>query len=99
MYIKDIIETEKKLLYIQDKHKFDLEMNDLIMLNRHIKTVGEITSLYFDTLYEYSKGINNIEKLKTYKEKLDNSYIDDEIDLYSIKRFINAATQKLSGDN
>jgi hypothetical protein len=94
MTIKDVIDIEKRLLQTQESKRFEMDLSELIVLNKYIKEVGEITSLYFNTLYEYSKTINKIEKLTEYKEKMDNSYISEEIDFYSIKRFLNMITEK-----
>ena len=99
MTIQDVINVEKKLLTIQDEYRFKLDMGELIQLNQYVKQIGEITSYYFNTLYEFSKTIKSIDELKEYKEKLDHDYVNDEIDLYAIKHFANKITQKCSKVN
>ena len=96
MTINDIINTEKSLLQIQKEKKFLLNLSELITLSKYIKEIGEITSLYFDTLYEFSRTISNIEQLTEYKEKIDNCYLNEDIDLCSIKQFINKIFEKYS---
>jgi hypothetical protein len=96
MTINDIIKVEKDLLQIQKEKKFQMNLSELITLTKYIKEVGEITSLYFNTLYDFSKTINNIKQLTDYKEKIDGCFLNEDIDLCVIKQFINKIFEKYS---
>lgn len=96
MTINDIIQIEKGLLQIQKDEKFKMDFNDILKVDKYIKKIGEITSLYFETLYEYSETINKIDKLTEYKQKLDGEEVDSEVEtvINEIKNFINILSEK-----
>lgn len=71
MKINDLIQKETEYM----KNVSDgLSISDMIKL----KKISDITSIYFDSLAEYSNN-HTVEELEEYKKKLDNEDIFLEI--------------------
>jgi hypothetical protein len=84
--IEDLISIEKQLLEIEDKHKFDITLDELIELEEHTKKVGAITSIYFNVQFEFSRKFDDENKLQKYHDKLTECELTFDYD--SILNFI-----------
>ncbi len=82
--IKDVIKIEKTLLEIEERYKFVLDFNDVVILNKLIKEIGEITELFFNLQIEYGEKYQDSKLLSEYKDKLSN----DKFEL-NVKKYIN----------
>lgn len=67
--INDIIEIEGKLLRLRESHRNDLTLNQNIILSSLLRSIGEITDLYFSLQGDYYK-LHGKEMLKEYHERL-----------------------------
>jgi len=90
--IKILIDLEKKLLDIDNSElKYNLELNDLLLLKKYLKSIGEITDLFFNSQVDYANTIKDEENyadlLISYREKLLKSNIN--FDITDVKNFIN----------
>lgn len=90
--IKILIDLEKKLLDIDNSDlKYSLELNDLLLLKKYLKSIGEITDLFFNLQVDYANTIKDEENyadlLISYREKLLKSNIN--FDITDAKNFIN----------
>lgn len=90
--IKILIDLEKKLLDIDNSElKYNLELNDLLLLKKYLKSIGEITDLFFNSQVDYANTIKDEENyadlLISYREKLLKSNIN--FDITDAKNFIN----------
>ena len=90
--IKILIDLEKKLLDIDNSElKYNLEWNDLLLLKKYLKSIGEITDLFFNSQVDYANTIKDEENyadlLISYREKLLKSNIN--FDITDAKNFIN----------
>ena len=90
--IKILIDLEKKLLDIDNSDlKYNLELNDLLLLKKYLKSIGEITDLFFNLQVDYANTIkdeeNYAELLISYREKLLKNNIN--FDITDVKEFIN----------
>ena len=90
--IKILIDLEKKLLDIDNSDlKYNLELNDLLLLKKYLKSIGEITDLFFNLQVDYANTIKDEENyadlLISYREKLLKSNIN--FDITDAKNFIN----------
>jgi len=90
--IKILIDLEKKLLDIDNSDlKYSLELNDLLLLKKYLKSIGEITDLFFNSQVDYANKIKDEENyadlLISYREKLLKNNIN--FDVTDIKEFIN----------
>lgn len=90
--IKILIDLEKKLLDIDNSDlKYSLELNDLLLLKKYLKSIGEITDLFFNLQVDYANAIKDEENyadlLISYREKLLKSNIN--FDITDVKEFIN----------
>lgn len=90
--IKILIDLEKKLLDIDNSDlKYNLELNDLLLLKHYLKSIGEITDLFFNSQVDYANVIKDKENyadlLISYREKLLKSNVN--FDITGIKEFIN----------
>jgi len=90
--IEDLISIEKQLLEIENKHKFDVTLDELIELEEYTKRVGEITSIYFNVQFEFSRKFDDEKKLQKYHDKL----VDCELtfDCAPIMNFIGSIKNK-----
>jgi serine/threonine protein kinase len=83
---------EKKLLDIDNSDlKYNLELNDLLLLKKYLKSIGEITDLFFNLQVDYANTIKDEENyadlLISYREKLLKNNIN--FDITDVKEFIN----------
>ena len=90
--IKILIDLEKKLLDIDNSDlKYKLELNDLLLLKKYLKSIGEITDLFFNLQVDYANTIKDEENyadlLISYHEKLLKNNIN--FDITDVKEFIN----------
>jgi hypothetical protein len=90
--IKILIDLEKKLLDIDNSDlKYNLELNDLLLLKKYLKSIGEITDLFFNLQVDYANTIKDEENyadlLISYREKLLKNNIN--FDITDVKEFIN----------
>jgi len=90
--IKILIDLEKKLLDIDNSDlKYNLELNDLLLLKKYLKSIGEITDLFFNLQVDYANTIkdeeNYVDLLISYREKLLKNNIN--FDVTDVKEFIN----------
>lgn len=90
--IKILIDLEKKLLDIDNSDlKYNLELNDLLLLKHYLKSIGEITDLFFNSQVDYANVIKDKENyadlLISYREKLLKNNVN--FDITGIKEFIN----------
>jgi len=90
--IKILIDLEKKLLDIDNSDlKYSLELNDLLLLKKYLKSIGEITDLFFNSQVDYANKIKDEENyadlLISYREKLLKNNIN--FDITDVKEFIN----------
>lgn len=90
--IKILIDLEKKLLDIDNSDlKYNLELNDLLLLKKYLKSIGEITDLFFNSQVDYANTIKDEENyadlLISYREKLLKNNI--KFDITDVKEFIN----------
>jgi hypothetical protein len=90
--IKILIDLEKKLLDIDNSDlKYNLELNDLLLLKKYLKSIGEITDLFFNLQVDYANTIKDEENyadlLISYREKLLENNIN--FDITDVKEFIN----------
>lgn len=90
--IKILIDLEKKLLDIDNSDlKYSLELNDLLLLKKYLKSIGEITDLFFNSQVDYANKIKDEENyadlLISYHEKLLKNNI--KFDITDVKEFIN----------
>lgn len=90
--IKILIDLEKKLLDIDNSDlKYNLELNDLLLLKHYLKSIGEITDLFFNSQVDYANVIKDKENyadlLISYREKLLKNNIN--FDITDVKEFIN----------
>jgi hypothetical protein len=90
--IKILIDLEKKLLDIDNSDlKYNLELNDLLLLKKYLKSIGEITDLFFNLQVDYANTIKDEENyadlLISYREKLLKNNIN--FDVTDVKEFIN----------
>lgn len=90
--IKILIDLEKKLLDIDNSElKYNLELNDLLLLKHYLKSIGEITDLFFNSQVDYANVIKDKENyadlLISYREKLLKNNVN--FDITGIKEFIN----------
>lgn len=87
MKLQELIDFEEQLLTFEDKHKFDVDFNDYVLLNECLNKIGKITTTYFFLIEEFDLTLNKsgitkkeYEKILTeYNDKLLNSEVNCEI--------------------
>lgn len=84
--IENLISIEKQLLEIEDKHKFDITLDELIRLEEYTNKVGNITSIYFNVQFEFSRKFDDENKLQKFHDKLTECELT--FDCESILNFI-----------
>ena len=102
--LHDIINIEKELLILYEKHRFNLTFGLLIKLNKALESIGEITNIYFKAIEEFSsikalkqQNLDTTESFMTveiYNEKLMNDKIPFSLTKYNelindIQKYIN----------
>lgn len=107
MTLKEIISQEEKLLKIDDKYKHDLSFNEVVRLKRYMKSVGDITDIYFDLINSYHANIKEDKKpselttndiindMYSYNDTLQQCEVEtDLINMNEIIGFINIISEK-----
>ena len=84
--VRELIELEKKLLEIHEKHRFELSFGDFIKLEKLMKEVGAITNLFFELQKDFYNEFQDKNKLELYHEKLQ--YDEIEYDTTEIEEFL-----------
>ena len=84
------MDLEKELLLVKRDSVFSLSMNDAVILERLLKEIGAITSLYFTLCGEYANTLAGAEdyedKLQAYSDRLMGDSI--EFDTSETKEFL-----------
>lgn len=89
MTVKELIKVEETLLKFEMNHKFDVEFNTYLMLEKYIEIIGKITDKYFLLIDDYNKEKlssddmtfeTKKEKLEMFNEKILNSNVNIIID-------------------
>ncbi len=78
MKLKELINIEENLLIFEEQYKFNLSVQDYIILNNCLNNIGEITSIYFKLIESYHNELINEKSveidiktlLKEYNDKL-----------------------------
>lgn len=106
MTLKEIIAQEERLLIIENAHKHELTLNEVVRLKRYMRIVSEVTDVYFDLINSYhcnikeEKPINEttseiINEMYSYNDMLQQSEVDsDLINMNEIIGFINIISEK-----
>jgi hypothetical protein len=80
MTITDIINVERKLLKLEDEHRFEMSLDELITLKTELERISKITSLYFDIQYDFSQNVTDDEEsLSIYHDSLTNCELNVNI--------------------
>jgi hypothetical protein len=111
MTLKEIINTEEKLLIIDERYKQKLSFNEVVRLKRYMANVGEITDTYFELIEGYhktivhdNKSVSNttsdiVNDMYEYNDSLQSSEVDvDLINMNEIIGFINILSEKYAID-
>lgn len=93
MKLTEIFDLEEKLLYFEDKNKYNIPFNDYLLLDKILTDIGNITNRYFQLINSYNTML--IDEKKTYDERRNliedynkNALNDDiEINLNEINKF------------
>ena len=102
--IKILIDLEKKLLDIDNSDlKYNLELNDLFLLKKYLKSIGEITDLFFNLQVDYANTIKDEENYADVYDASNGGYINFErggvIKQYELVRFeIYPGIHSIDGD-
>lgn len=76
MKLKELINIEEKLLIFEEQYKFNLSVQDYIILNNCLNNIGEITSIYFKLIESYHNELVNAKSVETDIKILLKEYND-----------------------
>ena len=80
MSITDIINVERRLLKLEDEHRFEMSLDELIRLKSELERISKITSLYFDIQYDFSQNVSDDEEaLSIYHDSLTDCKLNVDI--------------------
>lgn len=107
MTLNEIIQTEEKLLILDEKYKTTLTFNEVVRLKRYMKNVADITDTYFELIECYHKTFpydnrsvssttsDKVNDMYSYNDTLLSSDVDvDLINVNEIIGFINILSEK-----
>lgn len=90
--LSELMEIEKKLLYIEAEHIFELDFQEALTLTNYLSRIGKITALAFELQHMYAKQGANISQLNEYHMKISNSMI--RYNNKSVLKFIDTLNNK-----
>lgn len=84
--IGDLIQVEKDLLILDEVVGVPISMK--IGLEKHLKAIGDVTSMYFKLLSGYHESVNDTNKTAEYQESLMDEEIEMNNELDSARAFL-----------
>ena len=91
-------QAERILLEIDDKHKFKLSFNEMLKLQDYLKTIGDLTSFYFNIQSDFFKKVQDVKELEKFNEIISKEEIEVDFDFDKLVSFINKIGTKINDE-
>lgn len=100
MVLKELIHFEEKILLCDYNNKFSMPFSDIVIMDKFLTEIENITNLYFQLVDDYKRVVNKkdldndkkVEILKEFNEKLLNENV--EFDFKPYETFIDRYIEK-----